>query len=44
MAAAAFLGVFFQFVFFGLCGVALIYFILKRIQDKKEERFEQRDY
>ena len=34
---------FFQIVFFVLCGVALVYFILKRIKDKQDEKFEQRD-
>ena len=29
--------------FFVLGGVALVYFILKRIRDKREEDFEQRE-
>ena len=32
-----------QVIFALLCGVALIYFILKRINDKKSEKFENRD-
>ena len=29
--------------FFLVCGVALVYFILKRIRAKREEDFEQRE-
>lgn len=43
MEVVAIVGVLFQFGFFALCGVALIYFLLKRIKDKKNEQFEQRD-
>lgn len=32
-----------QVIFFILCGVALVYFLLKRIRDKKSEQFEDRD-
>lgn len=43
MAVAAVVGIMFQLGFFGLCGVALVYFVLKRIRDKENEKFEQRD-
>lgn len=43
MEVAAAVGIMFQIGFFALCGVALIYFLLKRVRDKKNEQFEQRD-
>ncbi len=37
------LGQFFPFIVYSVCGGIIVFLIVKRINDKKKENFEQRD-